>query len=126
MISGGPVSPVGFKPVPSNSQARSSARPKPWPASALPLHLIEPKLQVPQPRGGIVVRSGLLRRIEAAGPVPVIAIVAPAGYGKSTVLAQWAQRRARSAWVSCDPGDNDPAVLLTCLAAALAEVGAVD
>jgi LuxR family maltose regulon positive regulatory protein len=120
------VSQVGFEAVATKSQATSSARSQPWAASALPPHLIESKLQMPEARGGIVVRSGLLDRIEAAGPVPVIAVVAPAGYGKSTFLAQWAHRRARSAWVSCDSGDNDPAVLLTCLAAALAQIGAVD
>jgi LuxR family maltose regulon positive regulatory protein len=57
----------------------------------------------------------------------VVAVVAPAGYGKSTLLAQWAERRRpRSAWISCDDRDNDPAVLLACLTAALASVGAVD
>jgi LuxR family maltose regulon positive regulatory protein len=74
-----------------------------------------------------VPRTGLLALLEAAGPVPVVAVVAPAGYGKSTLLAQWADRRQpRSAWISCDDGDNDPAVLLTGLAAALTRLGAVD
>ena len=72
-------------------------------------------------------RTGLLAQLEAAGPVPVVAVVAPAGYGKSTLLAQWAERRRpRSAWISCDDGDNDPAVLLAGLAAALTRLGAVD
>src|SRR3954453_8204008 len=56
-----------------------------------------------------------------AGPVPLIAVVAPAGYGKSMLLAQWGRGSGlRNAWISCDDGDNDPAVLLTCLAAAVA------
>ena len=50
----------------------------------------------------------------------VLSVVAPAGYGKSTLLAQWAERhRPRVGWVSVDEHDNDPAVLLTYLAAAL-------
>ncbi len=65
--------------------------------------------------------------IDAAGPVPVVAVVAPVGYGKSTLLAQWAAAKdPASGWMSCDEGDNDPAVLMTCLAALLARLGAID
>src|SRR5690349_22799051 len=72
-------------------------------------------------------RSRVLAMIEAAGSVPVVAVVAPAGYGKSTLLAQWAAAKdPDSGWVSCDEGDNDPAVLMTCLAAVLARLGAID
>jgi LuxR family transcriptional regulator, maltose regulon positive regulatory protein len=54
-------------------------------------------------------------------------VVAPAGYGKTTLLAQWAQRTARRvAWVSVDQRDNDPAVLLTYLAVALDRVEPID
>jgi LuxR family maltose regulon positive regulatory protein len=95
------------------------------PAAELPFDL-ETKLHPPVLRASIVPRTGLLALLEAAGPVPVVAVVAPAGYGKSTLLAQWAERRRpRSAWISCDDGDNDPAVLLAGLAAALTRLGAV-
>ena len=64
-------------------------------------------------------RTALVDRL-AAAPHPVVAVTAPAGYGKSTVLAQWASRKApRVAWISVDDGDNDPVVLLTYLAVAL-------
>jgi LuxR family transcriptional regulator, maltose regulon positive regulatory protein len=47
-------------------------------------------------------------------------MVAPAGYGKTTVLAQWAERNSQAfAWVSVDEADNDPKVLLTYVAKAL-------
>jgi LuxR family maltose regulon positive regulatory protein len=47
-------------------------------------------------------------------------VVAPAGYGKTTLLSQWAEAGGQAfAWVSLDEGDNDPRVLLTCIAAAL-------
>ena len=47
-------------------------------------------------------------------------VVAPAGYGKTTLLSQWAARDARPfAWVSVDERDNDPYVLLKHVAAAL-------
>ena len=95
-------------------------------AAELPFDL-ETKLHQPVLRPSLVPRTGLLATLEAAGPVPVVAVVAPAGYGKSTLLAQWAERRRpRSVWISCDDGDNDPAVLLAALAAALTRLGAVD
>ena len=47
-------------------------------------------------------------------------MVAPAGYGKTTLLSQWAERNGQAfAWVSVDEGDNDPRVLLTYVAEAL-------
>ena len=47
-------------------------------------------------------------------------MVAPAGYGKTTLLAQWAERSDKAfAWVSLDERDNDPRVLLTYVAEAL-------
>jgi LuxR family transcriptional regulator, maltose regulon positive regulatory protein len=51
---------------------------------------------------------------------PIALLTAPAGYGKTTVLAQWAVRDSRPfAWVSVDERDNDPIVLLRHLALAL-------
>ena len=47
-------------------------------------------------------------------------MVAPAGYGKTTLLSQWAEADDQAfAWVSMDEPDNDPKVLLTCIAEAL-------
>jgi LuxR family maltose regulon positive regulatory protein len=108
------------------SRAGSDAETEAVPAAELPFDL-DTKLHPPLLRPSLVPRTGLLAQLDAAGPVPVVAVVAPAGYGKSTLLAQWAARRQpRSAWISCDDGDNDPAVLLTGLAAALSRRGAVD
>ena len=59
--------------------------------------------------------------------MPVITLVAPPGYGKTTLMAQWAQRtESRVAWLSCDDADNDPVVLLSALAVALSRIGPVD
>ena len=72
-------------------------------------------------------RTGLVERLLAADTVPVVGVVAPAGYGKTTLLAQWAQRTAhRVGWVSVDRRDNDPAVLLTYVAVALDRVEPID
>ena len=49
-----------------------------------------------------------------------MSVVAPAGYGKTTLLSQWAERNGQAfAWVSVDEADNDPKVLLTYVAEAL-------
>ncbi|TRW45709.1 LuxR family transcriptional regulator [Georgenia yuyongxinii] len=53
----------------------------------------------------------------------VVGVTAPAGYGKTTLMAQWALTEDRRvAWVSLDRFDDDPAVLLTLLASAFARV----
>jgi len=91
--------------------------------SAPAFELLSSKLEPPADRPGTVARTALIDRTAALPGRLVIAVVAPPGYGKTTFLAQWAKRRGpRVAWVSCDDGDNDPATLLTYLAAALGRV----
>jgi LuxR family maltose regulon positive regulatory protein len=52
-----------------------------------------------------------------------VLVVAPAGYGKTTLLSQWADRDVRPfAWVSIDECDNDPVAFLRHVAAALDRV----
>ena len=95
-------------------------------ASRLPFELPESKFHPPAARPGIVARTALVDRL-AAAQAPVITVVAPPGYGKTTLLAQWAERIGpRVAWVSCDDGDNDPVVLLSALAVALDRIEPVD
>ena len=85
--------------------------------------LDESKLLVPGTRDGMVPRTDLVERLLASHATPIVAVVAPAGYGKTTLLAEWAGcRQPRVAWVSVDRRDNDPTVLLTYIAAALDRV----
>src|SRR5690348_18079434 len=78
------------------------------------------KLRVPSVRPGSVRRTSLIERLAREVSRPVVSVVAPAGYGKTTLLAQWAERsRQAVAWVSVDELDNDPKVLLTYVAEAL-------
>ena len=49
--------------------------------------LAESKLDPPEARAGIVHRTALVDRLVAASAVPIVAVVAPPGYGKSTLLA---------------------------------------
>ena len=95
----------------------------PGPRWKAPFELRESKLHPPWAGQGTVPRSALLERLEAAPTARLVSVVAPPGYGKTTLLAQWAQRRSgRVAWVTVDRRDNDPAVLLSYLAAALDRV----
>jgi LuxR family maltose regulon positive regulatory protein len=72
-------------------------------------------------------RLALIDRLGQGGPCPVMSVVAPAGYGKTTLLAQWAERNGQAfAWVSLDERDNDPKVLLTYVAEALDAVEPID
>ena len=71
-------------------------------------------------RPGSVCRLALIDRLRKSGSFPVVSVVAPAGYGKTTLLSQWAERSGQPfAWVSLDERDNDPKVLLTYVAEAL-------
>src|SRR5256885_2063733 len=83
------------------------------------LDFLESKVQVPVLRPGTVSRTALVNRLRAT-TAPVTTMVAPAGYGKTTLLSQWAARDSRAfAWVTLDDRDNDPVVLLRHIAAAL-------
>ena len=84
--------------------------------------LLDAKLSVPQPRSGAVSRADLIETARASDR-RVVGLTAPAGYGKSTLLIQWARAEDRLvAWVSLDRFDDDPAVLLTLLASAYARI----
>ena len=86
-----------------------------------PFEFLESKIQVPPLRPGLVSRTVLVNKLRATTGTPVATVVAPAGYGKTTLLSQWAARDSRSfAWVTLDERDNDPVVLLRHIAAALA------
>ena len=81
---------------------------------------LESKIQVPPLRPGTVSRTALVNRLRATTSIAAATVVAPAGYGKTTLLAQWAARDTRPfAWVTLDERDNDPIVLLRHVAAAL-------
>jgi LuxR family maltose regulon positive regulatory protein len=82
--------------------------------------LLDAKLSVPRPRSGVVSRAALIEEARAS-ECRVVGVTAPAGYGKSTLLVEWAQvEDRRVAWVSLDRFDDDPAVLVTLLASAYA------
>jgi LuxR family maltose regulon positive regulatory protein len=72
-----------------------------------------------QPAPGTVSRSQLVRRVRAAD-ASLVLVTAPAGYGKSSFVAELTAGDLRpTAWVSLGSTDSDPAVLLTYVALAL-------
>jgi LuxR family transcriptional regulator, maltose regulon positive regulatory protein len=110
--------------APTRSRPRSGG-PKPKPArgagrDGAAFEILESKLAIPFLRSGLVRRTALVNRLRTASEARVINIATPAGYGKTTLLAQWAGRDNRPfAWVSLEHRDNDPVALLTYVAAAL-------
>ena len=88
--------------------------------------LVEAKLRPPEPRPGVIARARLVRLLAEPGP-PVAAVIGPPGYGKTTLLAQWAAREQRPvAWLTLDDLDNDPAVMLSYLAVAFDRIEPID
>jgi len=89
--------------------------------------LLATKLYTPRPHPERVPRQRLIRRLDEGLPGPggacgqkLTLVAAPAGYGKTTLLAQWvAQAACPVAWLSLDEGDDDPARFLAYLTAAL-------
>ncbi len=114
-----------FAPSTGAAQPRDEAQRGPRPS--VPRALLEAKLVVPRTRPGIVGRTRLLGRLRSARNRQVVSIVAPPGYGKTSLLVQWAASGFRSvAWLTADEGDNDPMVFLTYLAAAIDRVAPLD
>jgi LuxR family transcriptional regulator, maltose regulon positive regulatory protein len=94
---------------------------------AAAFELLRSKLAIPSLRPTLVKRPALVNRLRREKEARVVSVVAPAGYGKSTLLAQWAAKDPRPfAWVSLEERDNDPVAFLTYIAAALDGVHPVD
>lgn len=79
----------------------------------------------PAPAPGLVERPRLVARLEAAvRDGRVVLVSAPVGYGKTTLLAQWAATTTgHVVWLTADTSHDDAVVFVRDLTAALAEVG---
>jgi len=84
--------------------------------------LLETKLYVPKLRRSLVVRPRLHEHLSRGAESKLTLISAPAGFGKTTVLAEWLAAvpagGASAAWLSLDPGDTGPASFWTYVIAA--------
>ena len=72
--------------------------------------IVETKLHVPVPRRGLVHRDSLVASLVEGSRRKLTLVSAAAGSGKTTLLAEWdaAEEALAFAWLSLDPGDNDP------------------
>jgi LuxR family maltose regulon positive regulatory protein len=88
--------------------------------------LLETKLYVPKLRRSLVVRPRLIERLSRGAESKLTLISAPAGFGKTTVVAEWLAAvpagGPSAAWLSLDPGDNQAASFWTYVIAALETV----
>jgi LuxR family maltose regulon positive regulatory protein len=85
--------------------------------------LLESKLYVPRSRRGLVARPRLIELLNQAAEAKLTLVSAPAGFGKTTLLAEWlAAERRSAAWLSLDPDDNVPSSFWTYLITALRTV----
>src|SRR5262252_3004609 len=83
--------------------------------------LVATKFHVP--RAGFVPRPRLLARLAEGIGRGLTVVGTPAGFGKTTMLGDWARRSRRpAAWLSLDAGDNDPARFWRYVVAALEQV----
>ena len=90
------------------------------------LGLVDSKFQAPWTRPGIIGRPALVERLTATD-APVVAVVGPAGYGKTTLLGQWAATSDVPVfWLTLDAHDNDPAILLEYLVAIMNRIEPAD
>ena len=85
--------------------------------------MIATRLYVPKLRRALVTRPRLLERLRRGGEARLTLVSAPAGFGKTTLLAEWlgeAPGEDRSvAWLSLDPSDNEPSSFWTYVVTAL-------
>src|SRR5215831_5396996 len=82
--------------------------------------LLAAKLHVPRPPPGFVARPRLTARLDEGRSRRMTLVCAPAGSGKTALLAAWASGgQWPVAWLSLDEGDNDPARFWRHVAAAL-------
>ena len=115
-----PVRAVSLRP---GILAPGRSRPLP---SASPPHLdpiLRTKLHRPPVTEDLVCRTRLHERLDLGLETPVTLVAAPAGYGKSMLVSQWAEsREAPCAWISLDEADSDLGLFLRYVVAAVEKV----
>jgi LuxR family maltose regulon positive regulatory protein len=83
----------------------------PEPDSSLPI--LRTKLRPPRVTSKVIQRGRLNRMLEENLELPVTLVSAPAGCGKSTLVAEWLSARGvRAAWLSLDREDSELPVFL--------------
>lgn len=81
--------------------------------------LIPSKLSRPVRLDHTVVRERLLAKLSGANNFRLALITSPAGYGKTTLVSQWAAGKTELGWYSLDEGDNQQERFASYLIAAI-------
>jgi LuxR family maltose regulon positive regulatory protein len=82
--------------------------------------LLATKLHVPRPQPGFLPRRRLVEALDEGLARGRVLVCAPAGFGKTALLADWARGDGRTAaWLGLDGGDSDPARFWRYVVAAL-------
>jgi LuxR family transcriptional regulator, maltose regulon positive regulatory protein len=75
------------------------------------------------PREGLVRRPRLLAKLTETQDIPLVVVIAPAGYGKTSLLTEWVLQDQRpSVWLALEEWHNDPIQLTHGIASALQEI----
>jgi LuxR family maltose regulon positive regulatory protein len=77
-------------------------------ASGAPDGVLATKLYVPPRQPGFVSRPRLVEQLNEGLGRALILVCAPAGFGKTALLADWSRGHGVVAWLSLDAADNDP------------------
>ncbi len=82
--------------------------------------ILKTKINIPPARANLLPRPEVFRKLDVGAGSRLVLIAAPAGYGKTTLLGEWARRKKEKlAWVSLDENDNDLGRFLAHVVAAL-------
>jgi LuxR family transcriptional regulator, maltose regulon positive regulatory protein len=75
-----------------------------------PFEMVRTKLLVPTPRARWVPRPQLVAALARGTEAKLTLLCAPTGWGKTSLIAEWATSCASAdvAWLSLDPGDDEP------------------
>mgnify|MGYP006276871559 CR=1 FL=1 len=85
-------------------------------------HLLSTKLHPPPAGAAVIRRSRLLTMLDEGAARGITLVCAPAGFGKSTLVADWLHhRRQAGGWVSLDAADSDPVLFWSYVIAACQE-----
>jgi LuxR family transcriptional regulator, maltose regulon positive regulatory protein len=108
-------------PVPDPGPERSIVQGEPGVPSTVLLRVPASKIVVPELPAEFTARPALRARLDLATPTQVVVVSAPAGSGKTLLLADWVRQAdsAETAWVSVDADDNDPRRLWSAVLSAL-------
>ncbi len=106
-------------------EARRKRALDPVPTSSSLSHvlLLTPKLRPPRLAAPLILRERLLVLLDASLERKLTLLLAPAGFGKTTLLAEWVKHRQQQVtWISLDSEENDPSRFLAYLIGALQHV----